>query len=461
MSDNTRSKRNKTASAKNKVSPCLNTKCTRKIPNVIKKSKPSKVRKDQPEATSTVRKSDKIRTTETAQSSMEINSDNFSDCHSESILSTLGKFNLTRHSSAPNLTLSDDKAPENTAAIEKLELIELELQSAHDEVSLLNDEIRDLKEKLTQSQNRALKYKNMAISLLKGDKTIMKGEIRQIGNITSSSLAGQNSLIRNSLIHKNSIEIEGKQRLDSSTEASPMKNPSLKKCQYSTRNSNDKPKNIIIIGDQQAKGITMGLRNLLDKEIYSIQGYVKENATFEYVVKEIENLTKNMTMRDHLIIMAGSNDKNPYKLLNELSFSLKKTCNTNLYLTEVLYSNYLREMEINRNFDCYAKLFQHCTMIKNLGDSQIAPCVDSICQRIMHTIQITEYRRAYLTYNDTKLPCTPNSIKYNNEKSFENIEKNVFHQRNKLAPLGRMNKRQPHLFRPLPYYKSNPTRNNA
>lgn len=67
-------------------------------------------------------------------------------------------------------------------------------------------------------------------------------------------------------------------------------------------------KKIVILGDSHGRNCSKVLIELLNCSKFEIQTIFKPNAAYEYVVSDIENLTRDLSMQDFVIIMAGTND---------------------------------------------------------------------------------------------------------------------------------------------------------
>lgn len=71
-----------------------------------------------------------------------------------------------------------------------------------------------------------------------------------------------------------------------------------------------------------------------------MQAVIKPNAGYCRVIEDIVSLSKDYTLNDHIVILAGQNDfyRGRYPLFKALNESLKQCTHTNLHLLSIPYS---------------------------------------------------------------------------------------------------------------------------
>ncbi|KAJ8729513.1 hypothetical protein PYW08_001094 [Mythimna loreyi] len=171
------------------------------------------------------------------------------------------------------------------------------------------------------------------------------------------------------------------------------------KQKYETRISN-KPKtsNILILSDNQGKGIVEGLLKKENKFImkkYVISGIRKPGAKTEEVLLDCDKLTKNFSKNDSVIIMTGSNDSNPVKFIAEMSAAIKILKNCNIFIVSVKYNAFLNECKLNCQLKLLAQNYKNCNFIE-------ANSYNSIIKQLIHKINVVQYYDKYLLFNENK-----------------------------------------------------------
>jgi hypothetical protein len=109
---------------------------------------------------------------------------------------------------------------------------------------------------------------------------------------------------------------------------------SVRKGQYNQQIN--KPK-IVIVGDSHARGVAGEILHQSNCHIKPI-GYVKPNSELAELINTANNVSSNITNRDTLVLIGGSNDidKNIHSQnITSIARFLQDTRNTNIILTEV------------------------------------------------------------------------------------------------------------------------------
>ncbi|CAG9817136.1 unnamed protein product [Phaedon cochleariae] len=105
----------------------------------------------------------------------------------------------------------------------------------------------------------------------------------------------------------------------------------VKKSDHISTNNN-KQKKVLIVSDQMGRGLDRELRRRYKGENTSIEIILKPGAQYNRIIEDLENLTKNFTEEDFVIISAGINDflAHKYPSIKLINAKLKKCNNTNL-----------------------------------------------------------------------------------------------------------------------------------
>ena len=108
------------------------------------------------------------------------------------------------------------------------------------------------------------------------------------------------------------------------------------------------------------------LRNKLEMTEYQIQFFYKPGAKFQSVIEDVENLTKNFTLKDHVIIMAGSNNfskSSDIPRFKELWNRLKLCPDTNFSFVGVPYGTQSQKRylyKFNKNLERFIYKLNTC-----------------------------------------------------------------------------------------------------
>lgn len=141
---------------------------------------------------------------------------------------------------------------------------------------------------------------------------------------------------------KNSEEIDSRKKIVNKDDTKE----SNKECMLGTNDGkylpsmHKKKHDVIIFSDQYGKGLCKVLQELLGGE-YKVSAIVKPNARIEQVLLTCENMCKDLTMSDYVVIIGGSNDVNPVRFNSTLLSNISSLSRTNVLLGEIRYNKYL------------------------------------------------------------------------------------------------------------------------
>ena len=156
---------------------------------------------------------------------------------------------------------------------------------------------------------------------------------------------------------------------------------------------------ILLLCDDSGTGIHWDLREKIDRTSYEITVIRKPGALLHQVMCNIENLIKEFTLEDFVIVMGGSNDilsKNSVPSFSKLCNKLKQCTNTNVMFTSIIYSS--TKYDINKRIFKYNQklndfLHRFNGLVKGrveyieLNNSKYSlPSTSSICNLITKSI---------------------------------------------------------------------------
>lgn len=192
------------------------------------------------------------------------------------------------------------------------------IQSLKEKIADLNLEIINLKSDLQNSQ--LLKIceckKNSAVPVTTPIKVI---------DLTTSSVSSPTVLSASP-----NLDVQDHQLF------SQLPKTSTKTC------DNINPSKLYILGDSHGRNLNK-LINKFDGN-WQVLNVFKPNANIENVVNDIDNLSKNLTLSNFLLVIGGTNDfmskkYNTYKIEKTFHKLIKKCNHTNLILSAVPYSH--------------------------------------------------------------------------------------------------------------------------
>lgn len=123
---------------------------------------------------------------------------------------------------------------------------------------------------------------------------------------------------------------------------------------------------ILVLSDNYGYNLNYLLKDRLKSVSYQVQSFYKPGAKFENVIENIENLSGNFTQKDHVVIVAGSNNfssSSDYPRFRDLWNKLKLCLNTNFTFVGVPYSHQSQNRLIyrfNKNLNRFVHKLNTC-----------------------------------------------------------------------------------------------------
>lgn len=157
---------------------------------------------------------------------------------------------------------------------------------------------------------------------------------------------------------------------------------------------------IFILGDQQVKGLSPALilsRKNKWNDTYSVCALVKPNALSADILSYCDVLCKELKPYDKIVISVGSNDKNPYMLLRNLSLALHKLHNFHVYILQTETNNFLRQNKVNDTIFAVSRTFNNCTFIKTNINTRPQEYLTSVVKSLNLKIDSHDYDKQYLS----------------------------------------------------------------
>lgn len=194
--------------------------------------------------------------------------------------------------------------------------------------------------------------------------------------------------------------------------------------------SNDRPNKtkILILADQNGKGMNKILKKLLGDKFY-VESVIMPYATMDQVLKSCRVLCKDYSKKDFVIIVAGSNDSDPIKLQSMLYCNMCKMENTNVLLCNLGLGmgKHLNERKVNSTFKHLCSRLA-CATYVDIHDGE-TPSLLYSCKSLHREVLGASYRSIFAEYKkssnaqqnlvnaetQTDIAGTNNNIKINSQ----------------------------------------------
>lgn len=107
-----------------------------------------------------------------------------------------------------------------------------------------------------------------------------------------------------------------------------------------------KRRRIIILADQQGRGIRNHLQTLLGSD-FCVTSFYKPGASLDKLIECCKSDVQTLTKDDYVVLLGGMNDVNPYIFKTNLLLWLHLTTNTNIITCEIPFNYCLNEKKLN------------------------------------------------------------------------------------------------------------------
>lgn len=284
--------------------------------------------------------------------------------------------NNFQETSLPDIEGSDfslsESEPGSMAAKSLPDLSTLQNQ----EMEIMKNEILDLQLKLQATENEMdnllLENKSMAIKLKEQDR-----KIKDLLTICSTTANNKNKSKNNRKKNKTGDQ---KQKLHQSlqihntpeekpinTSSKPSaETPLVPNIEHRDSIATAKKTRIIIIADQQGRGLQQALQQLLDAR-YRVTCFWKDGACLREVLSTCESELCGFELHDFVVVVGGMNDENPLNLKTTLLNWLDVTCHTNIVICGLPRNAYLGN-SLNRDIELICTGFTHCKFVESNYD---------------------------------------------------------------------------------------------
>lgn len=315
---------------------------------------------------------------------------------------------------------------------EQLKTLRTELESAHEEIVILNNENTHLKQQLKDMNKKIetlikLTSKNSSFCSTPNEKylgtpinhnkkSLTKRKIQSIRTfaederLENSSPGGlatldhhkkqadgmtENVPIKKDLIQEHKSELFPREAIEMNQLP---KAPGNKEVTSDKTSSNKK---IHILGDQTCLGLSKLLIESRKKkwnDNYCVTGYSKPEATSADILSSCDDLIKNACIDDVFILMLGSNDYDPYKFVFQLCNALYKLKAYRVIIVQVSQNRYISSNMQNHYIKLLCANYEHTKFIEaNQVDHK------SLCFKLNIEIDSYDYNKQFLNLSKLRI----------------------------------------------------------
>lgn len=188
---------------------------------------------------------------------------------------------------------------------------------------------------------------------------------------------------------------------------------------------------IFVLGDQQVRDFAQEIKIQRERNnwntwnnVYTVSGLSKPWAPSMQILSNLDDYIKTLQDDDIVILGLGSNDKNPYLLLSEMSIALRKLKRFRVFVLNVINNMHLNVDLLNTHLKLIVKNFPNCMFIDSTENIYRNTNYNAIPKRmICYKLNIEIDNINYKKMMDValKLRCTQNT-----KNVYHSIDKDTF-----------------------------------
>ncbi|KPJ20896.1 hypothetical protein RR48_00730 [Papilio machaon] len=252
---------------------------------------------------------------------------------------------------------------------EQIEKLSNDLQSAHNEIQILSKENNELKQQTMEQQLIITQFKDVYGSPNPKNCTQKKKHKKK----STKSPQAENVPLDNIIVEKDNNNcnntLPGETIICTTEKETQTYTPGAQQSDYKdpSRSAHNK-QNIIILGDQQARGLC---KNMIQRrqnkwnDKYNITSIIKPNATSTQILSSCnDDFLEQLTPNDIIVLILGSNDKQPYTFMTEICNALYKLRSHTVFVTNIQYNPYLNKNMLNNNLELLTQKYHNCKYLK-------------------------------------------------------------------------------------------------
>lgn len=328
---------------------------------------------------------------------VNISTENSFESLSESFSDTYAEITESLNRSCPDLR----RIPgEDTVEMKiKMENLERKLKMAENEIESLLSENYKLQNKIKEHEKKIHKLTHICSSDIKKKrrKSLNKAKINYTGNESF-----QENILNKNISNNLNSQIETSSEIFQSDlpNTSTINNSTIHQLIRPALDGVDSSKTCVegtyrvhIFGDDQGRGVCKQLQRIFGGK-YKIMSEIKPGATTDRVLEGILSTCSNYGKLDYILIITGSNDRDPVKLSSYLYYYLSQLSTTNIILCETSRNKYLNTSQINGVLEKISQQLSNVNYVdlrySYLGVPQNN--LKHVCQNILQEVLRFNYR---------------------------------------------------------------------
>lgn len=301
---------------------------------------------------------------------------------------------------------------------DQIKKLSTELDSANQEIENLNLENKNLKLDLDKSKKVINMYKRMGLSgsvieQAKDQHSVKKKQKTKTTTNLTITHANNNLSINNQSVSGKMEEYyngyDGKKKNKKSEVTTCLKSNVILNDTTTDKNSTKLIKNsvtaakkrILILADQQGRHICKYLQRLLGDN-YFVSSFCKPGCNMSKILNSEVEYISTLNNNDIVIVIGGTNDRNPYEFQSCLVNWLKNCNNVNVLFSEVPYNNILNENKLNYELKFICSKYNNATYV-DMNFSRYVPSPKNffayLSRMFLREILHIDYKIKIMHYN--------------------------------------------------------------
>lgn len=217
-----------------------------------------------------------------------------------------------------------------------------------------------------------------------------------------------------------SVENKRKKTMPPKTVESPAADTgNSNQCKINQNADTTEKRKVAVFSDQHGKGIRNALEFLLGKDFH-VTAILKPYAQIDQILSSCNKICKDFTNKDCVIVIAGSNDKNPSRFQSYIYYYLSLFVNTNVLVGEISENMTLNVHKLNEVLRLACSHFKNTAFVPLHYDNPIPNRKQYTGRLLLKEILAIDYKYRYINHID-KMEKEADAINDNvrKEKKFQ------------------------------------------
>lgn len=323
---------------------------------------------------------------------------------------------------------------------EQIKKLTIELESANQEIENLNSENKDLRTQLEKIKRIVNMYKKMGLT---GFIMEQPKEQRSIKKTKKGKPKFNSSPLNVDLSMDKKVNVSNKVEEYYCDHDEVLEYGKFEDNITYTKQSNElsiNKKKVLILADQQGKHVCKYLQQLLGSN-YFVSSFCKPDANMASILSSEKEYISTFNDDDIVIVLGGTNDRNPFEFQSSLSNWLQVTRNINILFSEVPYNRVLNESKLNYVLNFVCSKFENTTYV-DMDYSRTVPSPKNfsvnLCRTLLKEVLHIDYKTKLMQFNKKKQSVsniTDIKVKEISTQTYISLlDKIVFKSKNDVTP---------------------------